>query len=172
MRSVIAAALALFAASSLQAQTTAAPAAPPSTATATATAAPAPALDLSTATPIEGNWNYATLQGGSEATFVNASAQPQLAITCTRGTRQITISKPATGAAPFILVWTSALTRNLPSSYNPATARLSATVSAFDPVLDAMTFSRGRIGFSALNKPALVVPAWAEVGRVVEDCRA
>jgi hypothetical protein len=170
MRSVIAAALALFAASSLQAQTTAAPAAPPSTAT--ARVAPAPALDLSTATPIDGNWNYATLQGGSEATFVNASGQPQLAITCTRGTRQITISKPATGAAPFILVWTNALTRNLPSSYNPATARLSATVSAFDPVLDAMTFSRGRIGFSALNQPALVVPAWAEVGRVVEDCRA
>jgi hypothetical protein len=161
MRSAIAAALALTATSSLQAQT--APSLP---------APPAPAFDLSTATPIEGNWNYASQPGGSEATFVTASNQAQLAITCARGTRRVTISKPATGAAPFILVWTSALMRNLPSSYNPATARLSATVSAFDPVLDAMAFSRGRIGFSALNQAALVVPAWAEVGRVVEDCRA
>ena len=156
MKFIIAAALALSAASSLQAQTT----------------TTAPALDFSTATPIAGSWNYAAVQGGSEATFVNASNQPQLTITCVRVTRQVTISKPATGAAPFILVWTTTLTRNLPSGYNPATARLSATVSASDPVLDAMAFSRGRIGFSALSQPALIVPAWPEVGRVVEDCRA
>jgi len=165
MKSVIAAALGLTAASSLQAQTTA-------TSNARAPTAISPAVDLSTATPIDGNWSYSAQPGGSEATFVNAAGQPQLAITCTRGVRQVTISKPATVIAPFILVWTSALTRNLPSSYNPATRRLSATVSAYDPILDAMGFSRGRIGFSALNQPALIVPAWAEVSRVVEDCRA
>jgi hypothetical protein len=129
-------------------------------------------LDLSTATPADGNWVYATVAGGSSATFVNSSSQPQLAITCARGTRQVTISRPASGAAPFVLVWTSALTRNVPSSFDPATGRLSATVSAYDPLLDAMAFSRGRVGLSALSLPTLIVPAWAEVARVVEDCRA
>jgi hypothetical protein len=45
-------------------------------------------------------------------------------------------------------------------------------VSAYDPLLDAMAFSRGRVGLSALSLPTLIVPAWAEVARVVEDCRA
>jgi hypothetical protein len=162
MKVRIAAALALTAASSLHAQT----------ATTSAPAVAPAAIDLSTAPPIEGSWAYSTQTGGSEAAFVNASNQPQIAITCARATRQVTISRAATGAAAYIVVWTSAQTRNLPASYNPATARLSATVGAYDPLLDAMAFSRGRVGFSALNMPTLVVPAWAEAARVVEDCRA
>ena len=158
MRFAIAAALALPAASSLQAQPAAAPAAAP--------------VDLSGATPMDGSWLYAPQPGGTAATFVNAANQPQLVMTCARATRQVTVSRPATGAAPFILVWTSSETRNLPSSWNPATGRLSATVGAYDRVLDAMAFSRGRIGFSALGLPVLIVPTRAEVGRVVEDCRA
>src|SRR5690348_18465344 len=105
MKFRIAAALALTAASPVDAQTPAAP----------------PAVDYGTATPIEGNWTYAPVTGGSEASFVNATSQPQLTISCTRATRQVTIAKPATGAAPFLTVWTTAETRALPSSYNPAT---------------------------------------------------
>jgi hypothetical protein len=151
----IAAALALTAASSLHAQTT----------------ATAPTVDYSTATPIDGNWAYVTTPGGSEATFASAASQPQLIVSCARATRQVTLSKPATGAAPFISVWTTAQTRNLPSSYNPATGKLSATLAAFDPFLDAIAFSRGRVEFSVSGQPALVLPSWAEAARVVEDCR-
>jgi hypothetical protein len=155
MRFRIAAALALLAASSLDAQTV----------------APAPAADLSTATPIAGNWVYSQTADGSEASFVSASAMPQLTIRCTRATRRVTIAKPASGAAPFLNIWTNAQTRDLPASFNPATQRLSADVASFDPLLDAIAFSRGRFGVSVSGTPALVVPAWAEVARVVEDCR-
>jgi hypothetical protein len=155
MRAIIAAALALTATSSLHAQTS----------------TNAPAVDYSTATPLEGSWTYSPVVGGSEATFVNAASQPQLTISCARPTRQVTISKPATGAAPFISIWTTAQTRNLPASYNPATGRLSATLAAFDPFLDAIAFSRGRAEFSVSGQPALVIPTWQEVARVIEDCR-
>ena len=151
----IAAALALTAPTSLHAQTPAAPA----------------AIDYSTATPVEGNWTYMPLTGGSEASFVNVTGQAQLTISCTRATRQVTIAKPATGAAPFLTVWTTAETRALPASYNPATGKLSATVAAFDPFLDAIAFSRGRFALSVSGQAALVVPSWAEPARVVEDCR-
>jgi hypothetical protein len=150
MKIVIAAALALTAASSLHAQS---------------------AVDYGTATPIEGNWSYSTVTAGSEATFANTAAQPQLTIACSRATRQVVISRPATGAAPFLSIWTSAQTRSLPATYNPATARFSATVAAYDPFLDAMVFSRGRIAVSVSGQAALIVPAWAELARVVEDCR-
>ena len=156
MKLRFAAALGLTAASSLYAQ------------------APAPAqptTDFSTAVPIDGGWNYAPIPAGSEATFVNTAALPQLTIGCSRATRQVTISKPASVAAPFISVWTTAQTRSLPASFNPATGRLTATLSAYDPFLDAIAFSRGRIAVSVAGVPALIVPAWAEAARVVEDCR-
>jgi hypothetical protein len=153
MRFSIAAALALIPASSLHAQTA------------------APALDLSTAPPIAGSWVYLQTAGGSEASFLNPSALPQLTIRCTRATRRVTIAKPASRAAPFLTVWTSAQTRGLPSSFNPATQRLSADVAASDALLDAIAFSRGRFGVGVSGAAALVVPAWAEPQRVIEDCR-
>jgi hypothetical protein len=151
MRLTVAAALALIAASSLKAQT----------------AVP----DLSTATPIAGNWVYASTADRSEASFVSASALPQLTIRCTIATRRVTISKPVSAVAPFLSVWTSAQTRSLPASFNPATTQLSADVVASDPLLDAIAFSRGRFGVSISDGPALVVPAWPEAARVIEDCR-
>jgi hypothetical protein len=68
-------------------------------------------------------------------------------------------------------VWTTAQTRSLPASFNPATGRLTATLSAYDPFLDAIAFSRGRIAVSVTGQPALILPAWADAARVVEDCR-
>ena len=155
MRITIAAAFALTAASALHAQT----------------AAPAPNGDLGYATPSAGTWSYAAVADGTEASFRTASALPQLTIKCTRSTRRVTISKPATGAAPFLLVWTDSLTRNLPASFNPATARISAELAVTDPLLDAISFSRGRFAVGVSGAPTLVVPAWTEAARVIEDCR-
>jgi len=128
--------------------------------------------DLSTATPLAGAWSYSSTADGTEARFVDASANPQLILHCTRATRRVSISKPATAAAPAINVWTSSQTRSIPTSFNPATGRLSADLQPYDALLDAMSSSRGRIGLSVGAQPALVVPPWPEIARVVEDCRA
>ena len=156
MRFTIAAALALIAASSLQAQAV----------------SPAPAVDFSIATPLPGTWTYAATTDGSEASFLDATSRPQLFLRCTRTSRVVTIARPATAAAPFLSIWTTSQTRNLPASYNPATYRLSASVTAGDPLLDAIAFSRGRFAVSVSGTTALIAPAWEEPARVVEDCRA
>jgi hypothetical protein len=148
MRFSIAAALALIAASSLNAQ------------------------DLSTATPIAGNWTYAATADGSEASFANASGEPQLWLHCTRATRRVTIARRASAAAPLLNVWTSSLTRSVASSFNPATGRLTIDLAPYDALLDAIASSHGRIGFSVAGQPPLVIPPWAEAARVIEDCRA
>jgi hypothetical protein len=153
MRLSIAAALALAAAASLSAQT--APAIP----------------DLSTATPVGGNWAWAQTADGSEATFTDAYSRAQLTVHCTRLTRRVSIAKAASAAAPFLGIWTSTQTRNLPASFNPATGKLSVELAAFDPLLDAIAASRGRIGASVSGSAPLVVPPWAEIGRAIEDCR-
>jgi hypothetical protein len=48
---------------------------------------------------------------------------------------------------------------------------IALTISARDPLLDAMAFSRGRFVVETAGLPTLYVPSWPEVGRVVEDCR-
>ena len=40
-----------------------------------------------------------------------------------------------------------------------------------DPLLDAMAFSRGRFMLEMGGSQTLILPAWSEVGRVIEDCR-
>jgi hypothetical protein len=91
----------------------------------------------------------------------------------------VTIAKPATGAAPFMYVWTSSAVRSVPASFNPLTNRISIDVISNDPLLDALVFSRGRIGVivaqsagAAAPSVQLVVPSWPEIARVVEDCRS
>jgi len=128
--------------------------------------------DLSAATTVSGSWNYAATATGTTATFANASSLPQLAITCTRATRRVTISKPANAAAPFLQVWTSSTSRNIAASFKPLTGRIEVDLAAYDPLLDALAFSRGRIGVGVAGAPALVAPAWPEIARVVEDCRS
>jgi hypothetical protein len=156
---LVAAAFALAAPASLPAQTTTPPATQP--------AAP----DFTYAIPIAGSWTFAPAPDGSAATFLNASAMPQLTIRCARATRRVSIAKPGSVAVPLLYVWTSTMTRGVPASFDPATARITIQIPAYDPLLDALAFSRGRIAIYAANQPALVVPAWPELARVVEDCR-
>jgi len=127
--------------------------------------------DHSNARVAEGSWSQAATAGGLEATFRNSAGQPQLFLTCVRSTRQVLIARPASVAAPFLQVWTSSASRNLPAAHNPATRRLTATLAATDSLLDAMAMSRGRIAVGVAGQPAIVVPPWGEVSRVVEECR-
>ena len=131
----------------------------------------ATSADLGTTMPIAGNWTYAATPDGSEAQFTSAAGYPQLWVHCTRATRRVSFSRLSTGAAPLIDVWTSSATRTVASAFNPATGRLTIDFANYDSLLDAVATSRGRIGFSVGSGPALVVPAWADVARVVEDCR-
>jgi hypothetical protein len=121
--------------------------------------------------PIVGNWVYGSTSDGSEATFSNSSGQPQLTIRCTRSTRRVAILKAATSASPSLWIWTSSERMTLPATYDSSTSRVITDLGAYDPILDAIASSRGRIGFSSSGLEALVVPPWAEVARVIEDCR-
>jgi hypothetical protein len=127
--------------------------------------------NLEYAEPIAGDWSYATTADGSEATFSNSSRQRQLTIRCARSTRRVAFLKTAPTGAPFLWVWTSSLKKNLPAAYDAASARVISDLQAYDPMLDAIAASRGRIGFSSSGLAALVIPPWPEVARVIEDCR-
>ena len=115
-------------------------ASPPATGT-------APQANLQYAMPIAGSWTYAVRPDGSEATFFDASQRPQLAFRCTHSRRRVALLENATAASPSMWIWTSSQTKNVPATYDAATARVSADLSAYDPLLDAIALSRGRVDF-------------------------
>jgi len=133
--------------------------------------AQAPTADLSYSAPLAGTWSYRSIPGGSEAIFSDTAQRAQLTLRCTRATRRVAIAKPASAAVASFSVWTSSASRAVATSFNPATGQLSAELQAYDPLLDAITFSRGRFGVTVAGAPPLVLPAWVEPARIIEDCR-
>jgi hypothetical protein len=130
------------------------------------------APDLAAASPLPGRWTWTPAADGTEAAFLDSAGRPQLWVHCMRAQRVVAIARPASSAVPFLMVWTSSAARNVPSSFNPATGRSTAQLGAYDGLLDALAFSRGRIGIALSSMPALVATAGPEIARVVEDCRS
>ena len=127
-----------------------------------APAAPAPLPVNWRAAPLHaGTWLYRTVPGGSEALF-QTNLGVQFTIRCTLATRRVSFLR--TGAPPTMLlrIMTTTSERTLP---------VGNTVASFDPVLDAIAFSRGRLAVAAAPAPMLVMPSWAEPARAIEDCR-
>jgi len=127
------------------------------------------AFSVDTLTALPGSWSYRSYPGGSEAAFADASGT-RLTIRCNRVARTVSIVRGGVSAAsPTLAVWTSSLSRSLPARFD--TSVLAADVAATDPLLDAISLSRGKFATSALGAPLLAYPNWPEPTRVIEDCR-
>ena len=130
-----------------------------------------PTVDYNLAQPAPGSWSYVPVPGGSDARFTDATSTIRLTLHCDKATRKVMISHTSASPASTIFVWTSSATRNLPARFEPQAMRVTADLAANDPLLDAIAFSRGRIVVSMPGVAALVVPAWPEAARAIEDCR-
>jgi hypothetical protein len=80
--------------------------------------------------------------------------------------------RSGTTSGNMMTVRTSYSARNLPLSIAGQPPQPFAAVAANDRLLDAMVFSRGRFTVEVPGTPMLVIPAWPEPARVVEDCRS
>jgi hypothetical protein len=131
----------------------------------------ATALDFSTAQVTPGMWTYQAVPGGSAARFVDATGTARFALECSKATRRVTISRSSATAAPGIFIWTTDASRSLGARFDPAAMRVALELAARDPLLDAMAYSRGRIAVVMTGAEPLVMPAWPEAARTIEDCR-
>ena len=103
-----------------------------------------------------GQWSHFATAGGSIAMYGT-----HIQLRCERATRTVVITRPNSAPAALTIA-TDSVTRTLPAS-----GRLTAN----DPLLDAMAFSRGRFIVSGGTGPAIAVPSWPEAARSIEDCR-
>ena len=141
---------------------------------------PTPAPSVSTAlpppAPVEwqyrpatpGTWSYRTEGAGSAATFSSPASGTLLSVRC----------DPAAGRVSFLRAGAGQGSLTIRTSFGavswPATSSSSgifAVRAASDTVLDQIAYSRGRFAVETQGLETLILPAWAELGRVIEDCR-
>ena len=125
--------------------------------------APPPAPNWADRTATPGDWRYAREGGGSVARFGT-----QFAMRCVGG-NQIALERAGSANASSMTIRTSSATRALPARVQGG--NVVALLPARDNLLDAIGFSRGRFAVEVAGTPGLILPTWAEVQRVVEDCR-
>jgi hypothetical protein len=119
-----------------------------------------------------GNWSYTRTTAGSSARFGAAPGSVALAFDCAPGDGSVTVrvlrlnpSAPATTATLRASTTAKAVAVSAGGAFG------AARLAARDPLLDALAFSRGRFGV-AIDGRERWYPAWPEIARVVEDCRA
>lgn len=140
------------------------PAPPPAT--------PAPISDRwmdAPATP--GDWRYADQSDGGMAFFTAPGGEPVFTIECDRETGPgVMLWRAGEGRGERVaIIRTETATKaiQLSSSAHGQQAWLAPR----DPLLDAMALSKGRFAVEVEGLPPLTLPSWAEVTRVIEDCR-
>ena len=102
-----------------------------------------------------GTWFY----DGVSARFL-ASDGAAFALRCDSAARRILIERE--GASGEMIIRTTEVERRF--------ADVRAPLPAGDPFLDAIVFSRGRFTVEAAGG-RMVIPAWPEPAKAVEDCR-
>ena len=131
----------------------------------------AAAPDFTNARAAPGSWGYQSTAGGSMARFVDMTGTARLVLECTKATRRVSVSLTSAAPAASLSLWTSIASRNMPARFEANAMRVTAELGAYDPLLDAIAFSRGRIAVTMPGGVPLVAPAWPEAARTVEDCR-
>lgn len=124
------------------------------------------------ATP--GYWAYRQDERGGIALFGAANAGAQLMIRCDRAAQRIFLSRAGSapaGSAPMTIRTSAQTSSHIVRNSGGQPPYVALELAPRDPLLDRMAFSRGRFVVEVAGLPMLVVPAWPEFSRVVEDCR-
>lgn len=120
-----------------------------------------------------GDWRYAAVGLRTQAAFATAEGAVRFAMTCDRTSGTIELSRAAAVSGPIAMtVRTESATRTVAaSSQSDPMPEVVARLPASDRLLDAMALSKGRFAIEVSGAPTLYLPSWAEVTRVIEDCR-
>lgn len=126
-----------------------------------------------------GRWTYGADSSGSAVRFGQPGAAPLLVLRCDRSRPALLLQRPGLGAGTVpAAISTSSTVRRLsaapaagPGAVQNAAMQFEIAFAIRDPLLDAIAFSRGRWVLEMGGAETLVLPAWSEIGRVIEDCR-
>ncbi|WP_242125669.1 hypothetical protein [Sphingobium sp. Sx8-8] len=118
-----------------------------------------------------GDWRYQADGAGSVALFGPGTGSSLFILRCDKAARQVRVLRPGL-ARTAMTVRTSYGAVTWPAGAAAGTMPATQAIrAANDATLDQIAYSRGRFAVEVQGLDTLILPAWAEVGRVVEDCR-
>ena len=119
-----------------------------------------------------GTWTYVDEPGESLGLFGDANPVHLFVLRCDKTTKSIGIARRGTTEGELMMrVRTETGDRLLTATQVPDYGLVAASLPANDPLLDAMAITQGRFAIEVEGMEPLYLPAWAEVTRVIEDCR-
>jgi hypothetical protein len=111
-----------------------------------------------------GRWAWQGTPGTLSISRFGLPGATVFTIRCDFASRAVLLAAAASDASAMTLTTSfGAITLSASSG--------TAQLGARDARLDQIAFSRGRFLVDMAGQPRLVLPAWPEVARVVEDCR-
>jgi hypothetical protein len=120
-----------------------------------------------------GGWRYESDGAISRAIFGENPFRPAMVLACNRGQGWVGIAVRGTQPGPRRMdILTETAQRAVTAANQPEVEGVAATLAPGDPLLDAMALSKGRFAVAVEGAGMLIVPSWAEVSRVIEDCRS
>jgi hypothetical protein len=118
-----------------------------------------------------GDWVYRQDERGSIALFGQPNADAVVTLRCDKARQRIYLARAGSGSGSIVIRSSSTMKQFAGSPTGGALPFIATEILPRDPILDAMIFSRGRIALEVTGQMPLAMPSWAEIGRVVEDCR-
>lgn len=126
----------------------------------------------------QGSWIYRTDARGSVAMFGQEQGDAVVTIRCDRAQSRIYLTRAdeagsGSAGAGAITIRTSSVLKTInASSTGGSPAYIAAEIMPADPILDAIIYTRGRFALQVSGQQSIAVPVYAEIAKVVEDCRA
>ncbi|MBX7502454.1 hypothetical protein K3181_13485 [Qipengyuania sp. YG27] len=136
-------------------------------------AAPPPAKNWIDNPRTPGDWSYRAEADGGIALYGERASEARFSVDCDRGSGRVTLTRSGSGSAPAAMtIRTETVDRTLAAqATSTQLPSVRATLAASDPLLDAMAITRGRFAVETPGLSTLYLPPWAELTRVIEDCR-
>jgi hypothetical protein len=141
---------------------------------------PAPPPPLPAAAPVAnwteraltpGTWMWRTDPRGAVALYGPVGTDAALVVRCDRAAQRFYVSRPATAGSQMTLRATTGAKAYVARPTGATPGYVAAELTTRDPQLDALAFSRGRFMIQLDGAADVIVPAWPELARVIEECR-
>ncbi len=119
-----------------------------------------------------GDWVYRRDERGSIALFGAMGQDALVSLRCDAGRRMIYLSRvgQVSGNAEMTVRASQGL-QAFSAAQVTGAPYIVASIQPNDPILDKLAYSRGRFVVEVTGQTPLKLPNWAEVSRVIEDCR-
>ncbi|MDA0820531.1 MAG: hypothetical protein O3C52_01020 [Proteobacteria bacterium] len=121
-----------------------------------------------------GTWVYISEPGEAFAYFGDRAMPDNrhFMIRCDRPTRQVWLARSSEQVGDVLMrVRTETQDQLFTAEPVPMTGLIAVELAADNRLLDAMAITKGRFAVEVEGMEPLYLPAWAEVTRVIEDCR-